>query len=290
MEDHLQTGQQNIAVLLTCYNRKEKTIACVSSLAAAKERMQQEAPDQKYEVEFIVTDDRSTDGTSEALQRLPYRIRLLEGSGQLYWCGGMNYSMDYVLQRSNAYQYVMLINDDVRFYSDALQRLLMRLKHSDADIVVGSTVDSAGKMSYGGVKMTSRHFARYCLIEPSKDPAVCDTFNCNCVLMNTETFCELGRLDPVYIHSMGDYDYGMRAVRQGFKIINCDAHVGECDENKTDGTWRDVSLSRKKRLALKEGPKGLPKHDWYHFVRKNYGLLPAWYHSITPYIRILLSK
>lgn len=290
MEEHLQTGQQNIAVLLTCFNRKEKTIACLSSLTASKDRMQQEAPDQKVEMEFIVTDDRSTDGTPEALQRLPYRIRLLEGSGQLFWCGGMNYSIDYVLQRSKLYQYVMLVNDDVCFYQDALQRLMGRLIHSDADIVVGSTVDSAGKMSYGGVEMTSKHFARYRLIEPSEEPAVCDTFNCNCVMMNTDTFSKLGRLDPAYIHSMGDFDYGMQAVRKGFKIINCDAHIGECDDNKIEGTWRDVTLPRKKRLALKEGPKGLPKHDWYHFVRKNYGLLPACYHSITPYIRILLSK
>ncbi len=290
MEQHKQIGQQNIAVLLTCYNRKEKTTACISSLAAAKERMQQETQDGDYELEFIVTDDQSTDGTPEALQRLPYQIRLLQGTGQLFWCGGMNLSMDYVLAQPRSYQYVMLVNDDVCFYPDALVRLIRRLEGSDADIVVGSTVDGAGRMSYGGIKMTSKHFARYQMIEPSKEPAACDTFNCNCILMTTETFCALGRIDPVYIHSMGDFDYGMRATKKGLKIVNCDAHIGECDGNNIEGTWKDVSLPRKKRLALKEGPKGLPKHDWYHFIRKNYGLLPAWYHSITPYIRILLAK
>ncbi|MDE6712804.1 MAG: glycosyltransferase family 2 protein [Lachnospiraceae bacterium] len=290
MEQHRQTGQQKIAVLLTCYNRKEKTKTCISSLAAAKERMQQESPERNYELEFIVTDDRSTDGTPEALQSLPYQIRLLQGTGQLFWCGGMNRSMDYVLSQPGSYQYVMLVNDDVCFYPEALQRLLRRLECSGADIVVGSTVDGTGKMSYGGIKMTSKHFARYQMIEPSEEPVVCDTFNCNCIMMRTDTFCVLGSLDPAYIHSMGDFDYGMRAAKKGFKVINCDAHIGECDGNNIEGTWMDVSLPRRKRLALKEGPKGLPKHDWYHFIRKNYGLLPAWYHSITPYIRILLSK
>lgn len=290
MEQHRQSGQQNIAVLLTCYNRKEKTKACIASLAAAKEQMLQEAPDGKYELEFIVTDDNSTDGTPDVLQSLPYRIRLLRGNGQLFWCGGMNRSMEYVLTQPKSYQYVMLVNDDVCFYSDALWRLFRRLECSGADIVVGSTVDSDGKMSYGGVKMASKHFARYQMIAPSEEPKTCDTFNGNCVLMTTDTFCALGRLDPAYIHSMGDFDYGMRAVRKGFKIVNCDAHIGKCDDNRVEGTWRDASLPRRKRLALKEGPKGLPKHDWYHFIRKNYGLLPACYHSITPYIRILLAK
>ncbi len=290
MEQSVQTGQQKIAVLLTCYNRKERTKACISSLAIAKEQMQQEMPDRNYELEFIVTDDQSTDGTPEALQRLPYQIRLLQGTGQLFWCGGMNRSIDYALLQPESYQYVMLVNDDVRFYPEALQCLMRRLESSGADIVVGSTVDGAGKMSYGGIRMTSRHFARYQMIEPSEEPIACDTFNCNCIIMATDTFCTLGRLDPAYIHSMGDFDYGMRAAKKGFKIVNCDAHIGECDDNRIEGTWKDASLPRRKRLALKEGPKGLPKHDWYHFVRKNYGLLPAWYHSITPYIRILLSK
>lgn len=290
MERETQTGQQNIAVLLTCHNRREKTIACISSLAAAMENMPQDLPEHDCALEFIVTDDMSTDGTPEALRRLPYQVRILEGTGQLFWCGGMNRSMGYVLKRPKTYRYVMLVNDDVRFYPDAMQRLMSRLHHTGADIVVGSTVDSAGKMSYGGVKMTSRHFARYRMIEPSGEPAACDTFNCNCVMMAADTFCKLGRLDPAYIHSMGDFDYGMRAVRKGFQIVNCDAHIGECDDNKTEGTWKDASLPRRTRLALKEGPKGLPKHDWYHFIRKNYGLLPAWYHSITPYLRILLSR
>lgn len=290
MEERMRTGQQNIAVLLTCHNRKEKTMACISSLAYAKQMMQQETQEQDYELEFIVTDDRSTDGTPEALQTLPYRIRLLEGTGQLFWCGGMNCSMDYVLRRTKSYRYVMLVNDDVRFYPDALLRLMKRLRRSGADIVVGSTVDGSGRMSYGGVKMTSRHFARYRMIEPSEEPETCDTFNCNCILMTADTFRKLGRLDPAYIHSMGDFDYGMRAARKGFRTVNCDAHIGECDDNKIEGTWKDASLPRRKRLALKEGPKGLPKHDWYHFIRKNYGLLPACYHSITPYIRILLSR
>ena len=273
--------QAHIAVILTCFNRKEKTIASISSLAEYSK---------DYHLEFIVTDDRSTDNTVEALENLPYSIRILEGTGKLFWNGGMNRSMEYVLAHPEIYQYVMLINDDVIFHEDAIERLIKRLSDSEADIVAGSTEDRKGRMSYGGVRKTSKYFAKYRLIEPSENIIYCDTFNCNCILMKTDTFCALGKLDPVYIHSMGDYDYGMTAVRKGYKIVNSDAHIGICDDNDDTGTWRDVSLPRKERFRLKESPKGLPKHDWFYFLKKNYGILTACYHSITPYIRIMLGK
>lgn len=281
MEAGIQKEQPNIAVLLTCFNRKEKTKTCITSLAEQGE---------DYRLEFIVTDDQSTDGTAKMLQTLPFAVRVLEGTGGLFWTGGMNRSIDEALVHADRYQYIMFVNDDVRFYPDAVSRLLKRLEQTGADIVVGSTMDSHGKMSYGGVRMTSKHFARYQMIEPSEQPQYCDTFNCNCILMKTDIFQRLGRLDPAYIHSMGDYDYGMTASGMGFAIVNCDAHIGTCDDNGTEGTWKDISLSRKERLRLKESPKGLPRHDWFHFVRKNYGFLPACYHSITPYLRILLKK
>lgn len=280
-EQVTEKEQVHIAVVLTCYNRKEKTKASISSLAEHSAG---------YYLEFIVTDDQSTDQTAEALRNLPYSIRILEGTGKLFWNGGMNRSMEYVLNHAGNYQYVMLINDDVIFYKDAIERLMKRFFSSGADIVVGSTVDSKGNMSYGGVRKTSKRFAKYELIEPTDKISYCDTFNCNCILMKIDTFCSLGTLDPVYIHSMGDYDYGMTAVRKGLKIANCDAHIGRCDDNDQEGTWKDVSLSRKERLRLKESPKGLPKHDWYYFLKKNYGFMTACYHSITPYIRIILGK
>ncbi|MBR6850260.1 MAG: hypothetical protein IKM88_08515, partial [Lachnospiraceae bacterium] len=72
--------------------------------------------------------------------------------------------------------------------------------------------------------------------------------------------------------------------------VNTADFVGECDDNDVSGSWKDRALDRKTRLKLKEGPKGLPRKDWYHFVRKNYSFPAAVYHSMTPYLRILLGK
>ena len=62
-----------VAVLLTCYNRKEKTLACLSSFYAC------EMPS-NYQFEIFLVDDGSTDGTSlEVANQFP-QVIIVAGS------------------------------------------------------------------------------------------------------------------------------------------------------------------------------------------------------------------
>lgn len=270
-----------IAVLLTTFNRCNETIKCLKSIYETNELI---------DFRFVVADDNSSDDTVAELRKLPAKIRLLDGNGNLYWNGGMRMAMAFAKEHAEKFGYVLLINDDVVFKPGAISRLLDRLEKSDADAIVGATSDKDGNMSYGGVRMTSKHFARFEMIEPTVSYEKCDTFNCNCLLMKSSTFKEAGNLDRGYTHSMGDYDYGMHLKKLGMTVISSSEYVGSCEDNDKKGTWKDTSLPRLKRLKLKEGPKGLPFKDWFHFVNKNYGILPALYHSATPYVRIILNK
>ena len=276
-----------IAVLLTCHNRKDHTTACIRSLADTEEM--------KKTLHFVVVDAGSTDGTKEALQELAeegVQIRHIHAPDDLFWNGGMRIAMRYAARSKYMQEctHVLLVNDDVHFFPGAVDMLLARQEKYNTDAVVGATRDSTGQQSYGGVRLKSKYLARYELIPPGEEPEQCDTFNCNCVLLTYECFRRMGNLDPVYVHSMGDYDYGMRLKRKGCTVINTADFVGECDDNDASGSWRDKTLDRRKRLQLKEGPKGLPRKDWYHFVRKNYSFPAALYHSLTPYLRILFKK
>ncbi|MBQ6888828.1 MAG: glycosyltransferase family 2 protein [Lachnospiraceae bacterium] len=277
--------QTTVTVMLTCFNRIKYTVPCVKSLVEGNPNIS---------FRFIITDDNSSDGTKEALEKLPYAITILSGDGQLFWNGGMSKALDYALHSTEKTEYYMLVNDDVAFTAGAIEKLIERQRDCSKEIssvvIVGATADSSGKTSYGGVKLLSKHFAKFGLIEPSKEYQECDTFNGNCVLLPKDVFFKAGNVDSVYRHSMSDYDYGMHIRKLGFKIYNSEEHVGTCNDNDISGSWRDTSLSGKERLKKKESPKGLPKKDWYHFIRKNYGFLPAVYHSVTPYLRILLGK
>lgn len=275
--------QTKVTVMLTCFNRINYTIPCVKSLVEGNKNIS---------FRFIITDDNSTDGTKEALEKLPYSITILSGDGQLFWNGGMSKALEAALQAAEKTDYYMLVNDDVAFQKEAIEELIKRHKNGPQEdsVIVGATAESTGKTSYGGVKLLSKHFAKFGLIEPSEEYQECDTFNGNCVLLPKQVFLKAGNVDGTYKHSMSDYDYGMHIRKLGFKIYNSAHHVGKCNDNDVSGSWRDTSLSRKERLKKKESPKGLPKKDWYYFIRKNYGFLPALYHSVTPYLRILLKR
>jgi GT2 family glycosyltransferase len=118
----------------------------------------------------------------------------------------------------------------------------------------------------------------------------CDTFNANCVLIPFNVFQKLPNIDKKYTHSLGDFDYGLEAGRRGVPIVVSDFFVGKCNDNPSSGTWRDVTLSRRERLKKKESPKGLPRREWFYFVRKHFGFLSACISSMTPYVRILIGK
>ena len=73
---------RKIAVLLTVFNRKNKTLLCLDSLMNTY--MKANVP---IEIKVFITDDGCTDGTSEAILRRNYDlpIKILMGDGSLYW-------------------------------------------------------------------------------------------------------------------------------------------------------------------------------------------------------------
>lgn len=273
--------KKTIVALLTCFNRKQHTIECIRSLIEGNKNL---------DFQFVVVDDKSSDGTVDELKKLPYNILILLGTGQFFWNGGMQMAIDYVHTNFLNKDYYLWVNDDVQFFHHAIENLIDRHNKQKNTVVVGSTQDASGNMSYGGVRKESNWFARFSLVEPSEDIVKCDTFNGNCVLIPNEVFLKAGNVDSYYMHSMGDFDYGMKLSKMGIVIINAKEHVGRCNDNAIQNTWRDSSLPRKKRIELKETNKGLPTRDWFYFIRKNYGIVSAIYHSVTPYIRIIIGK
>ena len=281
LEETKENRKPKIAVLMTTYNRRESTIKCIRSLYEGNPGL---------DLRFVVADDKSTDNTAFAIKALSYKKHVIDGTGKLFWTGGMRRAIAYALMGAENLDYVLMVNDDVVFFEHSIEELVNRLEDSLAGVIVGATCDKAGKLSYGGVEKKSRFFAKFGLISPSKELVYCDTFNCNCVLIKSDVFKAAGNLDGKYTHSMADYDYGMHLNRMGYKIINSEKFVGECEDNDIEKSWRNPKLSRLQRIKLKEGPKGLPFGDWFYFVRKNYGIVSAIYHSITPYVRIAIGK
>ncbi|RYE16254.1 MAG: glycosyltransferase, partial [Sphingobacteriaceae bacterium] len=81
-----------IAVLLTTYNRKQKTVTCLEHV------FNQQLP-VGVEISVYQTDDASSDGTAEAVRQQFPQVILLNGTGQLFWAGGMRYTWSEALKK-----------------------------------------------------------------------------------------------------------------------------------------------------------------------------------------------
>ncbi len=65
---------KQIAVLITCFNRRELTLRCLRSLFA------QRTPD-GYALNVFLTDDGCSDGTGDAVRRVFPQVAVLAGDG-----------------------------------------------------------------------------------------------------------------------------------------------------------------------------------------------------------------
>ena len=75
----------SIATIITCHNRKEKTLTCLTDL------MNQDVIS-GIDLNVYLVDDGSTDGTGDAVKQNFPHVNILQGDGTLYWNGGMRFA------------------------------------------------------------------------------------------------------------------------------------------------------------------------------------------------------
>lgn len=261
----------HVAVAMTCFNRREKTLASLEALHVAGSA--------GVHLTVHLVDDGSTDGTGDAVRAAYPTVHVILGNGRLFWNGGMRVAMaDALLSKPDA---VLWLNDDTVLFPDALRRMLALWKMKESEcgrhvIVVGSTQDpKTGRVSYGGRQRgsTLRPF-RFGLVTPDPhNPVSCETMNGNCVLFPSSIVSTVGELDAGFLHSMGDLDYGLRCGAAGHEIWVLPGYAGHC---RNDAPQREVM---NRRISLRDywkdvtGFRKCPPGPWWLFCRRHGGVL-----------------
>jgi len=285
---------KHLTVLLTCHNRREKTLASINAV------YQQTLP-QQVQLNIYLVDDGSTDGTAEAIKELHPNVMVLHGDGNLFWNGGMRFAF---AEASKAdFDYYLWLNDDTVLYPRAITTLLDALHHLENQnnnpvIVVGSTQDpETDALTYGGLAQRNWwHPLRFDLLEPSPNLQPCDTLHGNCVLISRDVAKVVGNLDPAFKHNLGDYDYGLRARRKGCTIWMTSGYIGTCSPNPHHKRMKDLDepLAKQWQKVSSPNPKGLAFQDvtlhtleeWRVFAQRHGGLLwPVYW--LIPYRRLV---
>lgn len=279
---------KNIAVLLTCFNRKEKTLACLNSLFEA------DIP-KGYEFDIYLVDDGSTDGTSEAVKEKYTDIEIINGSGNLFWAGGMRLAWKTALE-SESYDAFLLLNDDVILFDDFLNNLIKTERYAlnkdkKKGIYSGATIDNrTNKVTYGGYKIKTNHLVvRNELLTPANLPQKCELTNANILWISKETVDAIGIFDERYTHGIADFDFSMHAVKKGIPVYLAPNFGGVClhDHGKP---WKAGSVPLKDRITYLKSPKGIAYKEYLYYIKKHfplflpYSFMMLWVKTFFPFI------
>jgi GT2 family glycosyltransferase len=289
----IEIPSQRIAILLTCFNRKEKTLQSLKSVLG------QRLPD-GVQIQIFLVDDGSKDGTSEAVGTQFPQVTIEHGDGNLFWARGMRKAWSLALETST-FDYFWLINDDTVMYSDALENLLKadvyaREKFGKSGIYSGSTLDPKTKVhSYGGEKL--KRIDNYAAdpVLPNGTYQSCEFANANSLLVPNSVVEIIGLFSEKYIQSIADYDYSMRAIKAGLPVLVLPDYAGECEYDHTKFEEADIPRLSK-RIQMLYGPKGYSYHEFLYFVKtffpKRYAntVVTFWLRTLFPKVWRFLKK
>lgn len=237
----------NYVVLAAFRNRREKTLRFLETLLG------QEAP-AGARLHCILFDDGSTDGTADIIaDRFP-DVEVIRGDGSYYWNGAMTALMIRALARPGV-DGVLIANDDIELQPGALRKALgvfERLNGTGQPTGVVGAFHDKGKTTYSGFKRVNRYRPlKLALVEPGAEPAPCDTFNGNFVLLPSEACRQVGGMDGRFHHSGGDLDLGYRLVRAGVRLVVAPGYLGSCERGASMvDLARQLDFRGRMRLVL----------------------------------------
>lgn len=272
-----EINTQKIAVLLTCYNRRKKTLSCLASLFGA-------ALPENFNIEVFLVDDRSTDGTGEEVKERFPQVTVIRGDGNLYWNRGMNLAWKNAVETFD-YDFYLWLNDDVILKNESIDILLKDFQTAGDNntIIVGVCQSDNGMVTYSGYNSLTKKIE----LTPNGDIQQCEYFNGNVVLVPSFVFKRVGFLDPIFHHGQGDFDYGLKAKKSGIQSFVSTGFVGVCERHKELPRWCNPHYPLLLRLKSFKSPLGgRPKYTFI-FQRRYIGLIPALFHYFTIHLRLI---
>lgn len=212
----MKRSLKRIEIVFPCHNRRELTIQCLKSLT----RIQKAGLD----VHIVVVDDGSTDGTSDAIRAQFPDVRVIEGSGDLWYTEGTNVGIRAALE--NGPDYILAINNDSVF-DDMFLSYLVETAERHKGSVVGPLLllwDQPHKLfQTAPVWKTGEggwhHWHEQTIWTIPDKPWQVDLIVGNCVLLPAGVFAECGLMDARRFPNFGDAEYTPRIKRAGYSLI-----------------------------------------------------------------------
>lgn len=205
-----------VGIVILTWNGKDLTLACLESV------MRLTYP----EAMVIVVDNRSSDGTAEAIKKsFGNRVEVIVNDDNLGFSRGNNVGIRRALDRDA--DYALLLNNDTVVDPELLGSLVAVFRDHPGTGVAGPKIyyeQPPDQIWYaGGSVSLSRGITKHVGIR-QKDAGQFDSIRevdyvSGCALMaRRDVFEKIGYLDPAYRAYFEDVDFCARARRAGYEI------------------------------------------------------------------------
>lgn len=268
--------KKHIAVLMTVFNRKDKTLRCLDCLYANK-------MPEEYSFDVYLTDDGCTDGTPDAVREKYPNVNIIQGDGNLFWARGMRVAWNEAAKHD--YDYYLWLNDDTYIYQDALSNIIKAAEVTNGKAVLAGATKSAvtSECTYGLIVNEKK-------LVPNGSLQEGYGLNGNFVLISREVFRQLGNMDKHYHHAGGDTHYGLLAKKKGVPVYLIGEYIGTCEGHEKLDKWTDPEVPFRERWKNLNRPNGMPLNILFYQQKTFYGLPTAIFHTFTTLFRCCFPK
>ena len=218
----------NVAIIILTWNGLELTKRCLKSLNLKKLDPQ---------VEVIVVDNASTDGTLKYLESIP-RITLIKNNENL----GYGKAVNIGIARANPDADIVLLNNDVTLIDkNWLTTLHAQSKlHPDQGIIGVKILQENGLLQHCGAYLPLDTYWGQQLASGEEDIGQysgiteCESVVFACAYITNKALKSIGLLDERFFAYFEDTDYCLRAKELGFKVVlNGDVRVTHAENSST---------------------------------------------------------
>ena len=185
------------------------------------------------------------------------------------------------------HDFYLWLNDDTFLFPECLQLLFSgSIECNHQSIIVGATKSAiTNKITYGGREVND------VLLQPNGVLQQCHHFNGNVVLIPKYVYKIVGKLDPIFHHALGDFDYGLRAGKAQIRMYVASEFLGYCEGHDNFAKWCQPERPLKERYqALYSSTCDCNPKQFFAFESRHYGRVTAVFHWITIHIRLIFPK
>lgn len=258
---------------------------------------------EEVDIQIVVVDDGSTDGTREFLLKQP-DVVIINGTGNLWWAGAMDRAMHHVHSKVTSGDYLLFVNNDTIFNKNFVATLIkLSIKYDGA--IVGSTIrdiDNDNRIIDIGARTNLSEFAIWDYANDeirkerlrrgidseitcrSGEAVKVDFLSGRGTLYPADVIEKIGYLKPKLLpHYMADYEYSYRAGQFGYLlIVSLEAYVNSTDDF---GNQRKIP-SFWKRKFFKGSPENIVhRYIFFSLVGERYQRYSAVWRIFKKYIK-----